>query len=181
MFAALADKVVKGVMSLSFLIFSAYEGNNAVFREPFVEIQNGFVSCQTELVNAFDNDFDDIFKSGEEIVLDYTAEVSCDGGRKQSYIRTHKAKYFPMQKHYMFTTNSDGNAQYFDTLDGLIAVFSKYDRLIPLPEGKKCTIKIISSLNKLYFSSQQREFDLNLLWKNKLPELDINIDIVDVQ
>jgi hypothetical protein len=181
MFETLAGKIVSGILSLSFLLFSSYEGNDASFRTPLVEVQEAYASCRTELVGAFEKDFNDIFRCGEEIILTFDITITGPNNQMHKESVVHKLKYFSMKDIYQLTIDSDNSVQYFDTLNEGLDIFSRYDRQLPLPRGDKCQIKIVARLNKLWFASQKKEFDLNLLWKNKLPEVIINIDMVDVK
>ncbi len=181
MFEKLADKLVKGVISLSFLLFSSYEGNNASFNTPQLELHNKGISCKTELVGAFDNDFEDVFKSGEEVSLDYTVVIIADGEQHSNFTHNLTVEYNPMDRTYELKSDSGGLTKYFSEIDEMVEAFAQFDKLLPLPDCDNCIIKISAKLNKLFFASQQKEFDLNLLWKNKLPELTIKLNPVDLQ
>ncbi len=179
MFEKIADNLMKGAIALSFLLFSSYEGNNASFNTPELEVLDSGISCRTELVGAFENDFDDVFKSGEEISLDFDIDIYADGEIYKTMVHNHTVEYKPMEKTYVMKNNAGFPDSYFTELNEMIKAFSQFDRLLLLPDCDKCTIRIIAKLNKLFFASQQKEFDLNLLWKNKSPELKININPVD--
>ena len=75
MFQTLADKVISGVISLSMLLLSSYKGNNAEFTDLETVFLNNNVIFRTSLSGAFENDFEDIIKSGAEIDIFFSISL----------------------------------------------------------------------------------------------------------
>ena len=75
MFQSLANKLITGVLSLSMLLLSSYQGNEAEFSELYFSFLGDGVLLRTKLVNAFENDFEEIFKCGKTIDIFFKIEL----------------------------------------------------------------------------------------------------------
>ncbi|MCK4653720.1 MAG: hypothetical protein KAU01_04685, partial [Candidatus Cloacimonetes bacterium] len=74
MFQVLSSKIISGFISLSILLLSSYEGNRATFSELTTSFLGDKIFIKTELINAFENDFEEIFKSGQRIDIFFNIE-----------------------------------------------------------------------------------------------------------
>ena len=74
-----AGKLLSGIMSMTMMLFSSYEGNNASFSDIYIGHDNEIIRIQTSLISAFENDFEQIFRSGSPIVINYQLNVAKDG------------------------------------------------------------------------------------------------------
>ena len=69
------DKIFKGIVSLSMVLFSSYQGNEAKFTYLNSMLFNDRIVISSELENAFDNDFTSIFKSGQKIEICFELKI----------------------------------------------------------------------------------------------------------
>ena len=75
MFEALGARVLAGVVSLSMLLFSTFQGNDPRFGSISHNKSGSYVYLKAQLQSAFDNDFPSIFASGTSIPVYYNLEV----------------------------------------------------------------------------------------------------------
>ena len=67
MIGSLLYKTYLNIVSLSVLLFSNYVGNSVSFSPLSMQNVGDNIVCSAHLLNAFENDFEEIFKSGKEI------------------------------------------------------------------------------------------------------------------
>src|SRR6056297_3130690 len=94
------DKIVSGLISISMALFSSYKGNDADFAFLHANLQENHITISAELENAFENDFEEIFKLGTDVYIYYHLEIENKTGEIFSSIFTHKVEYDPVLRRY---------------------------------------------------------------------------------
>jgi len=175
MFQALSSKVISGVVSLGMLLFSSYEGNIAEFGELNISYGKNRVIFKTELRNAFENDFEEVFKSGHTFEINF--EIKLKSGSRILHEGTfiHSVKYDPMEQYYhVYLQDSERNI--------LIADFNRLKEVISEIEYEyngdiptRMKIYFTAYLNKMRLSNDYKEYDMMMLWKFKKPKIKTTI------
>ncbi len=171
MFQAFTNKVVTGIISLSMLIFSSYQGNRAQFSELILNNSISGATIETKLLKAFDNDFEEIFKSGSAINVFFNLEINSDNDNLQKSTFRHEVLYNQQTNKYdLYLEEQDlslENLSYLNMLENL-SYFS-YDYTGELPSN--FTVKLISHLPKMRLESINQEYDMMILWNMKKPTI----------
>ena len=165
------DKLVTGVISLSMMLFSSYQGNEPKFARLNSVLSEDRILIFTKLENAFENDFEEVFKSGNEIFIYFTLSIK---QKDQSIFRRtffHSVEYDPLLKQYFIELQEQEKkitSRSFDDLIETITVF-EFDYLGDFPD--RVTVSLTAYLEKLYLDSLDKEYDLMLLWKLQKPQV----------
>lgn len=178
MFGNIGNSILKGMVTLTLLFLSSYEGNNAEFKNLEVSTSGNRVTLNTSLINAFENDFEEVFKTGEPIKVNFTIDVKSAGTSIVTEDFSHKVIYNALESSYLLSFEESDEAiicQSFQELKKELAdvewSFSK------LGSVNRYYISVSARLDKIYFPSMNKEFNLMLLWKNKIPKLGETIDV----
>ncbi len=167
-----AGKLVSGLVSMTMLLFSSYEGNDASFSEILIGHDSEAIRIRTTLLNAFDNDFDQIFRSGSPVVINYLLDVQRDGEHVETLTFHNIIIFDPMNRYFYIEAEASNFHSFTDSCDELRQIISEidvfYDHL-----GVEGTYRfeLTASMEKVTLESLEREFDLMLLWKNKIPAI----------
>jgi hypothetical protein len=171
MFQSLADKVISGVISLSMLLFSSYEGNNARFSDLETVFLNHNLIFRTQLVEAFDNDFEDIIKSGSEIDIFFSVELSEDGAQFHKVEFKHTVNYVPMEQIYYVSFDERNELLLYESYDQVISDISKIEYIYKDRIPDKFKVVISAHLEKMTLAGNPKEYDLMMLWNFKKPKI----------
>ncbi len=166
----LAEKVFTGLVSIAMVMFSSYEGNNAEFSKILINHNPENIRIRTVLVNAFENDFEQIFRSGTPIIINYNFQV-----KKEDTIiavKTYKNSvvFDPMNRFFQVNAEAANHHTFVHSLEELIPLLSEVDIFF---DHWNVTgtyhFELSADMEKVYLSSLDREFDLLLLWNLKAP------------
>ena len=89
------EKAITTTISLGMMIFSSYQGNTPSFSDIETFFYGNEITIQTNLQNAFNDDFRHILQSGQEVVINYTLTLENDYTSEIIYF-THKTNYDPL-------------------------------------------------------------------------------------
>ncbi len=171
MFQSLADKVISGVISLSMLLLSSYKGNDAKFTDLETVFLNNNVLFRTSLVHAFENDFEDIIKSGADI--DIYFQITLKEGREifHQIEFKHSVHYEPMEQVYYVSYDERDQLISYESYAQVINDISKVEYIYKdrIPDNFKFTLT--SYLKKMKLPNNDNEYDLMMLWNFKKPKL----------
>ncbi len=171
MFQALTSKVISGVVSLSMLLLSSYEGNIAKFDELSVNFLQNRIVFRTRLLNAFENDFEEIFSSGSLITVHFNISVEILGEVIHENSFQHSVVYNPMKKIYTVDLEDQSDTFVIEDYSQLIEKISEIEYLYNYPPEEEFQLIITAYMDKIVLDTMDKEFDLMMLWKFKSPKL----------
>ncbi len=182
MFESFGNYILKGVITFGLLILSSYEGNDARFSSLQVTPLDGAISIELNLDSAFDNDFEEIFKTGKSIDIWFHTSVSSKGVVLEEEDFSHKVTYNPLLDSYLLIKGSANESivceDYQCLVEELSLVKWHFRRLRSVSDYD---LDIYAYLEKIYFEDMDKEFNLMLLWKNKSPRLKERIKLENVR
>lgn len=170
MFEALAGKVVSGVISLSMMLFSSYEGNQPYFSQMAVSLVENRIFIKTELVNAFDNDFEDIFRSGKQIDIFFNITLKTDSNIISEDDFKHTVIYDPLSDSFTLIIEELDEIIIIDSYRQLLKNIAKIEYTCNIDSAENVIIEIESYLSKIKFDSFGKKYDLMILWNLKKPK-----------
>jgi len=167
-----AGRILSSVVSMTMLLFSSYEGNNARFSDVFIGHDNQIVRIRTSLLYAFDNDFEQIFRSGSPININYYLIVSRDGILLDSIEYRNTVIYDPMERFFRIEAEVSNNFTFTVSCDDLRTIISEVDIFYDhWGIGGTYKFELSASMERVTLESLEREFDLMMLWNYKTPKI----------
>jgi hypothetical protein len=166
-------QMVNGVVSLASLAFSSFKGNDVEITTPSISQSRNQIVIESTLQHGFDNDFNEIFRSGKEIEVWFVLSVERNNRKLFDKYLLHKVKYNPMTRDFHVVLQ-DQNVS-FDTNNygELIRTVSHFRytwnwREIALP-GQTVKVRVSSHMKTIKLDAYRKDFDLMMLWKFKKP------------
>jgi len=169
MFQAFTNKVVTGIISLSMVLFSSYKGNQAKFENLMLDNNVNGVVIEATLTDAFENDFEDVFKSGSSVRVFFELKISQDKTVLYSDLFSHMVLYDPQSN--LFTLELEEQdltlteLTYKRMVDQLAHISCDVSEILP----SSITVSITSFLPKMRLESVDQEYDMMILWNMKKP------------
>jgi hypothetical protein len=181
MFQALANRVVSGIISLSMMLLSSYTGNNPSFDSFAIEVNPHDFVFETKIVSAFDNDFEDFFRSSA--IIDVFFTITLEENYDVFYTDTfrHSVKYDPLRREFRIYLEEREKEVFTDSYEEMVREISTivYPYREDVPQAFVLTIT--SNLPTIRFEGIDKEFDLMMLWKFKQPSLKQTIFVKDYE
>lgn len=172
MFESLGNYIIKGVITFGLLILSSYEGNDARFSSLRISQFEGAIGIELNLESAFENDFEEIFKTGKSIDIWFHASVSSQGVVLEEEEFSHNVTYNPLLDSYLLKKGSGDESIVCENYTSLVSELSQIKwHFRRLKSVSDYDFNIDAHLEKIYFEEMNKEFNLMLLWKNKSPRL----------
>jgi len=171
MFQTLLSKVVSGVISLSMMLLSSYEGNNANFSELVSLIFRNNIVFKTELVKAFDNDFESVFKSGKQIDIYFDVQIQIQGSDAFSETFIHSVLFDPLKQYYSVYLQEKDEELKTDNIKELKKMISKVEYSYSGIRSNGMIVSITSYLPKIRLDDSSKNYDLMILWNFKKPKI----------
>jgi len=169
---SLISKVYLNVLAFSVLLFSNYTGNIVDFSSLLTKTVGDNLVCSTYLTNAFENDFDEIFKSGKEIRVWFEFRALKDNKVIHYEKFYHQVKWNAGKQEYQLNLqeqNYKTNTKSVKELKYLLSVV-EYPFYKANHNGN-VVIEVNAYLPKIYLETISKEVDLMLLWKMKKPSI----------
>lgn len=177
MFQTLVSKVVSGIVSLSMFLLSTYEGNTAIFSELAALIFDKNVIVKTQLQDAFENDFEEIFKSGKSIDIFFDITIKQSGQDNFQETFKHSVIFDPLQQFFLITIEEKDEEVRVDDYHDLIKELSKVEYSYPVERNGSLEITLVSRLPKIELDSTKKKYDLMMLWNFKKPRIQKTFDL----
>jgi len=178
MLEAIGSKIIAGIVSLSMFLFSSYTGNDPAMRPLQIVIGRSYVQIKTGLTNAFVNDFNDVFRSGTTIPVEFTVTIRSGRTVFVTNKYTNTVTYDPMTGLYTIAHNATGQRIRTPFYQSMIVSVSQFECSIPYqPAWKRVTIKVDAGLSEVHFAQIDRTVDLTVLWKYIRPSSVLNADL----
>ena len=167
------NKLIAGIISLSIMLFSSYEGNEAKLTLRNSVFSSRKLILDFELKNAFENDFKEIFMSGRKVEICFSLTVKNDGKLLKKDSFCHTVLYDPLSDDFLLEFEETGKHIIVKSYQKMLTLISevKYKLQMRFPETVK--ISFSAFLSNLKLSSIDKEYDLMLLWKKKKPKLNM--------
>lgn len=164
------QKLLASTISFAVLMFGSYDGNDVSFSQIELMEKKNKIFVQADLENAFDNDFQSIFRSGESITIWFRLEIR--KGKeliKETKIR-HIIVYDPLDNMYQVFLEDTGKSFEEASFDQLITQISDVQFEIETEKLRGVyNVELEASLETIYLESMQKNFNLMALWKFKKP------------
>ncbi len=174
MLSALSQKITSLIIAAGSLLLSSVTGTDAGFSDVKIVAEDNQIVCYASLTNCYSKDLDKIFLSGQDIKINFTVQTFEQRKKKPIYEKKfyHKIKYdlvdeyfevFLSEKKDNFITNSLKEAK--DKLARIENVETV--NLDLLKFGKKYYIKLIATMQPIFFDAIKKNIDLMIYWNNK--------------
>jgi hypothetical protein len=177
MFEALGAKFLTGVVSLSMLLFSTFQGNDPRISSINHSRSGSYLYLRASLQSAFDNDFPSIFASGAIIPVHYMLEVKNGNTVVLRRRVVNKVSYDPATGVYEIL--KEGSAPVFtESVEQVKRELSTFEYALPYQRSwKLLSVKLEAQLPKVHFTQLDKELDLMVLWKYKKPSAKAQLNL----
>lgn len=170
MLESLAGKVLAGLVSFTTLFLSSYTGNEPSFKPIQSRKGGNYLQVSAMLQNAFENDFDNVFKCGKPIHIMFKAEIRQANNVVWTKNYRHSVSYNPMNAVWMVYLSETNQNLQFASYQDLIKQISALECSIPIAQNwHTVELRLESWLTKVTLAQDKREIDLMMLWKFKRP------------
>jgi hypothetical protein len=179
MFEVIIERLTLGVIGLSMLLFSGYQGNDARFSDTSIHVADYGVYLSTTLADAFTHDFDEIFHSDITLRVYFEARVSSGRRTIMTSDFTHTVRWDSRESAWKVLFCETGTYQLADSMHDLTYILSSVETLLRFDTSRFNTIDIslTARLPVIYLHSIQREFDLMTLWRFRVPRLRVTANL----
>jgi hypothetical protein len=177
MFQALSSKIITGVITLSMLLLSSYEGNNAVFNQMMASYIGSKIYVSAQLENAFENDFDEIFKSGQRVDIFFKIEIFNHDGKTHEREFRHAVIFDPLKKYYNVFLEEQNLQTVITDYDELIESISQVEYYYNGDKYEGGHVTLTAYMKKIKLQKLKKEYDLMMLWKFKKPKINKRCEI----
>lgn len=183
MFNALLGKVYTGILTLSMVFFSNYTGNDVSFSDLFVDVSENSIYLTGSLVNAFENDFDEIFRSGIITTIYYDVSLRKQNKSVQDKQFTTSVKWDSSIQQWIVYYAEQDITFLTNDFQVLKKALSKFETVISLntSEHDFLDIVITARLPEVHIPSIEKKVDLMLLWKLKHPQAKIRKNLMELK
>jgi hypothetical protein len=152
------------------MLLSSYEGNHARFSDISFSFLGDKIFITVQLEGAFENDFEEIFKSGQQIDIYFNIEFKNGSDVLYSDEFVHSIIYDPLSKFFDITLEEQKENFSTDSYQQLIEKISQIEYTYENAELENIVVSLESSLKKIRLQSMKKEYDLMMLWKFKKPK-----------
>ena len=166
-------KVLSGIITLTSLMFSSYDGNIAEFSKLLYSYQGNRIVLSSELTHSFDNDFEDFFYSGTKIIIWFNLKYTRIGDIPVEKTFKHTVVYDVLSSQFEYFLEETDLNGITDSWDELIKVISNVDYSIELSELEKGNyiVELSAEIEPIFYEEVKEEIDLMLLWGHRSPEI----------
>jgi|GEM_PF-1103605 len=184
MFGSLGNKIVSGIASLTALVFSSYQGNEAQLSDIGLLRQGNQLTVACRLQHAFDHDFEEFFRSGKPINVWFIMQIRSNGRVVRERLFYHRVQYAPMRAYFnvnlqdqQFTTSVQNYQRLLELLCGFTNTFVIDD----LDQRHPIEISITAYLSEIRLDTMEKPFDMMLLWNFKRPDIKVRTVLNDLE
>ena len=174
MFQTLSNKILTGVITLSMLLLSSYEGNNARFENVFASYVGNRIFISAELTEAFSNDFEELFQSGQRIDIFFKVQILDFEQQIEEKIFRHAVIFDPLNHEYTVYLEEQGERLLEADYAHLIELISHFEYTYNAEKYRGGYVILSSYLKKIRLQSTQKEYDMMMLWKFKQPKIKVD-------
>jgi|GEM_PF-3628876 hypothetical protein len=173
-----AGKALSGIVSAAMMLFSSYEGNHAAFSDVLIGHDADVIRIRTKLVNAFEHDFEQIFRSGSPVIVTYSLTVKRDGYVIDTLDYHNTILFDPMNRYFQIDAEAANYYTYTDSCEELRVIISQIDIFYDYwgIEGTY-SFDLMAYMDRITLESLEREFDPMLLWHNRTPKISFDYKV----
>ena len=178
MFQALADKILTGIVSFGMMVLTTTEGNNASFAEMTSTFYGNRIVFQTELVGAFANDFEEIFRCGKEIEIFFHIKIKAGNQTIHTNVFKHIVIFDPLEQNFIINLEETNLEITTNSYEELIETISQVEYEFAKDLNyEQINVTLVSYLEKIYLDTLGKDYDMMMLWKFKKPKVNKRIDL----
>ncbi len=171
MFQIIAGKVISGLAAFSMLLLTSYQGNEASFSNYTISFLEDRMFFECKLENAFDNDFEEIFKSGQSIDIHFGIKIELRGLIIHEEEFRHCITFDPLSQLFSIVLEDQDITSSTSSYEELKYIISNIEYSFEDESIQDCTLNMRAYLPKISLEALNREFDLMMLWKYNEPKL----------
>ena len=159
------------------MLLSSYKGNEPDFSALQTSVFSEYIVLETNLINAFENDFEEIFRSGKniDIFFNITAEQNEVEIHKKRY--KHSVKFNTMKQVFTATTEENGGTYNTNSYPELLQIISKFQLNLKVEDRSDLKINLTSHLTKMTLKALGKEYDMMMLWNFRKPGIKETIEL----
>lgn len=182
MLELLGSKIMVGVVSLSLLLFSSFQGNDPQLGAIKHYSSSSTLYLSGELLSAFDKDFESIFASSVPIPVYFKLNIKSGSRTVLTRQLTHLVSFNPATGIYVLRKGTEPELLRTSSVEQIIKEISKYKFNIPYKSSwGLININIQAEMPRVRLEEKGKEIDLMMLWKYKKPSAKIQIDLHKAQ
>ncbi|NQV19439.1 MAG: hypothetical protein HQ534_12975 [Armatimonadetes bacterium] len=178
MFQALADKILTGIVSFGMMVLTTTEGNNASFAEITSTLYGNRIVVKTELVDAFANDFEEIFRCGKEIEIFFNIKIKAGNQTIHTNVFKHIVVFDPLEQNFTVNLEEKNIEISTNSYEELIEIISQVEyEFADELNYEQLDVTLVSYLEEIYLDTLGKDYDMMMLWKFKKPKVNKRIDL----
>ncbi|MCB5271368.1 MAG: hypothetical protein LHW56_05945 [Candidatus Cloacimonetes bacterium] len=182
MFELLGTRIMAGVVALSMLLFSSFQGNDPQLGAIKHYSSSSTLYLSGELLSAFNNDFASIFASSAPIPVYFKLNIKSGNRTVVSQQLTHLVNFNPATGIYVLRKDGESEVLRTSSVTQTIKEISKYKFSVPYQSSwGLISINIQAEMPLVRLEEKGKELDLMVLWKYKKPSAKIQIDLRKAQ
>lgn len=181
MINTLFGKIVNGLLSVYMMLLSNYKGNYPQFQEMTLDLTGGILTVEARLSDAFENDFDEIFKSGKPIDIIFNLKIRDDRKVVDDFNFKHTVVYDNLNRVFHVYLEEQFLSQHLKSYNQMLDMISYFLFQYSIPEGiRSFDVELSASLPRIYFDAIEREIDLMMLWYNRVPKISEKVELFNI-
>lgn len=178
MFEALGAKALAMVASLSMFLFSSYSGNDPGLSALRGVPSKNHLQLTTHLNGAFENDFEDVFRSGTLIPIHYKVEIRSKGRIVLTRNFSNSVQYDSRANSYKIINSGMSRTSHAATYEAMLNEASSLECSVPVEQSwGEVNVRLEAWLPTVNFTQIDRRVDLMVLWKFQRPAAKGVIDL----
>ena len=170
MFQILAEKVISGLAAFSMLLLTSYQGNEANFSAYTTSFLDDRMFLECSLENAFDNDFEEIFKSGQSIDIFFSVKIELNNLLIHEEEFRHSIIFDPLTQVFSIELEDQDLTSSTSSYAELKTIISNIEYSFEDENIQDYTLTLRAYLPKIRLIALNKDFDLMMLWKYSEPK-----------
>ena len=175
MFQILAEKVISGLAAFSMLLLSSYQGNEAKFSAYTTSFLDNRMFLECSLENAFDNDFEEIFKSGQSIDIFFSVKIELNNLLIHEEEFRHSIIFDPLSQVFNIELEDQDLTSSTNSYEELKTIISSIEYSYKDEKIQDYTLTLKAYLPKIRLIALNKDFDLMMLWKYSEPKFTMKL------
>jgi len=176
MFQILAEKVISGLAAFSMLLLSSYQGNEASFSNYTTSFLDNRMFLECKLENAFDNDFEEIFKSGQIIDVYFSVKIELKNLIIHEEEFKHSIIFDPLTQVFNIELEDQDLTYSTNSYEELKIIISNIEYSFKDENIHDYILTLNAYLPKIRLEALNKDFDLMMLWKYSEPKFTMKLE-----
>ncbi|MCD4650548.1 MAG: hypothetical protein K8S56_02005 [Candidatus Cloacimonetes bacterium] len=166
-------KLISGIVTFTALLFSSYHGNDAQLSRLTLRHSLTDIQIESRLENAFEYDFEEIFKCGRDVDIWFRITIRHRGEvlRREHFV--HKVIFDPMKQSFLVNLQEQQSETECRTMEELKLSVSSFITTIKMPDniqlGETIEVELTAYLTEVTLPSINEKIDLMILWEYSEP------------